>query len=197
MMEITSAPNSFMTPDEVTALGFATVGSGVQVSRYCRIYGAQNMHLGNRVRIDDFAILTGSINIGSHVHIAAYSGLFGGAGISLGDFVNISSRVSLYSVSDDYSGNSMTGPLVPDAYRAVHAAPVALGRHVIIGSGTVILPGTNAGDGVAVGSLSLVKGSLREWSIYRGTPARRQRDRSRTILDLERRYYDNLEELDR
>ena len=192
-MQQALTPNSFLTPDEVAALGFAAVGSGVQVSRFSRIYGASKMRLGDRVRIDDFAILTGAIDIGSHVHIAAYSALFGGAGISLGDFANISSRVSIYSVSDDYSGETMTSPLVPDAYRAIDAAPVRLGRHVIIGAGTVILPGSTAGDGAAVGALSLVKGELHEWSIYHGIPAGRQGDRSRALLALEKRL---LEERD-
>ena len=85
--------------------------------------------------------LSGPIKIGSHVHIAAYTALYGGGGITLCDFCNLSSRVSIYSVSDDYSGETMTNPTIPEEFKIVDRAPVVLGRHVIVGSGTVVLPG--------------------------------------------------------
>ncbi len=69
------------------------------------------MAINDNVRIDDFCILSGHIEIGSYIHIAAYSALYGGqAGIFMDDFLNISSRVFVYSVSDDYSGETMTNP---------------------------------------------------------------------------------------
>lgn len=191
-METPAAATSFLSPDEVAGLGFAAVGREVQISRFCRIYGAARMRLGDRVRIDDFAILTGDISIGSHVHVAAHAALHGGAGITLDDFSGISARVTIYSVTDDFSGASLTSPQVPDDYRAVEAAPVRLGRHVIIGAGSVILPGCQAGDGAAVGAMSLVKGDLAAWSIYHGIPARRQGERRRDLLALAERYRASL-----
>ena len=46
-----------------------------------------------------------------------------------------------------------------------HAA-VTLGRHVIVGAGSVILPGAALEDGVAVGALSLISGRCREFGVY-------------------------------
>ena len=91
------------------------MGGGTFISRKASIYGAENMIIGSHVRIDDFCILSGQIELGDYIHIAAYSALYGGEkGIFIGDFANLSSRVSVYSVSDDYSGETMTNPMIPE-----------------------------------------------------------------------------------
>lgn len=103
--------NSFYEESELKQLGFKQIGKNVRISRKASFYGVSKISIGNNVRIDDFCILSGKIDIGNYIHIAAYSALYGGDdGIFLDDFVNISSRVCIYSVSDDYSGNSMTNP---------------------------------------------------------------------------------------
>jgi galactoside O-acetyltransferase len=82
----------------------------------------------------------------------------------------------------------MTGPTVPERYKAVESAPVRIGRHVVIGAGSVVLPGCDVGDGAAVGALSLVNRSLPAWMIYAGSPARGIRPRERDLLALEDDY---------
>lgn len=58
---------SFYTEEELKGLGFRHIGNGVCISRKASIYGAQNISLGDHVRIDDFCILSGRIEIGSYV----------------------------------------------------------------------------------------------------------------------------------
>ena len=103
----------------------------------------------------------------------------------MGDFSGLSQGVRIYSGTDDYSGQALTNPTVPHQYLNVHIAPVRLGRHVIIGSGSVILPGVTIGEGSAVGALSLVTKSLDDWGIYSGVPVKRLKSRSRKLLELE------------
>lgn len=175
----------------IEAIGFAAVGENVQISPLARFYGAERIVIGNHVRIDDFCILSagaGGIRIGNYVHIAAYSSLIGQGLIEMADFCNISSRVSIYSSSDDYSGESLTNPTVPAAFKKVAHAPVRLGKHVIIGCGSVVLPGTTLAEGVAIGALSLVKQDCQAFGIYAGTPAKRIKERCRDLLDLEARF---------
>lgn len=141
------------------------------------------------VRIDDFCVLSageGGIVLGDYIHIAVYSSLIGAGKISLADFCNISSRVAIYSSSDDYSGEWMTNPMVPSRFTNVAKADVQLGKHVIVGSGTVVLPGVCIEDGVSVGALSLVNKRCDAFGIYAGVPARRIKERSQNLLDLER-----------
>lgn len=177
---------SFYTQQELQALGFASLGKNVLLSRKCSVYGAQNISIGDNTRIDDFCILSGKIEIGSHVHIAAYVGLFGGhSGIVLKDFVGVSSRGVIYAESDDYSGAVLTNPTVPDNFKHVIGAPVKLEKHAILGSGCTVMPGVTIGEGTAVGSMSFVNRSLEPWSIYVGVPCRRIKDRSRDLLEME------------
>ncbi|WP_346668403.1 acyltransferase [uncultured Subdoligranulum sp.] len=177
---------SFYTLEELQALGFASLGKNVLLSRKCSVYGAQNISIGDDTRIDDFCILSGKIIIGSHVHIAAYVGLFGGhSGIVLEDFVGVSSRGVIYAESDDYSGAVLTNPTVPDEFKHIVGGQVRLERHAILGSGCTVMPGVTVGEGTAVGSMSFVNRSLEPWSMYVGIPCRKIKDRRRDLLAME------------
>lgn len=172
-------------------MGFAALGQDLHISDRASFYGAARIALGDHVRIDDFCVISagaGGVVIGQQVHVAVYTSLIGAGRITLGDFSNLSSRVSVYSSSDDYSGASMTNPTVPDRYKQVQHADVQIGRHVIVGSGSVVLPGAVLEDGVAVGALSVVKGSCAAFGIYAGNPARRIRERRRDLLALEQQF---------
>jgi acetyltransferase-like isoleucine patch superfamily enzyme len=182
---------SFLSPSELTSAGFAALGENVLVSSKASIHGAERISLGSHVRIDDFCVLSagaGGIAIGSHIHIAVFCSLIGAETITIEDFANLSSRVSVYSSSDDYSGRTMTNPMVPDRWKAVESLPVRIGRHVIVGAGSVILPGVVLGDGVAVGALSLVNQDCQPFGVYAGVPARRHGERDQALLDLERQF---------
>jgi dTDP-4-amino-4,6-dideoxy-D-glucose acyltransferase len=182
---------TMLTHDEMQRMGFASLGENIHISERASIYGASRISLGNNVRIDDFCILSagvGGIRIGEHVHIAVYSSLIGNGMITLSDFCNLSSRVSLYSSNDDYSGTTMTNPTVPQEYTGVNSADVFLAKHVIVGSGSVILPGVTLAEGVAVGALSLVNTSCAAFGIYAGVPATRVKERRNDLLELERRF---------
>jgi acetyltransferase-like isoleucine patch superfamily enzyme len=177
----------------IEQLGLAFVGKNVQISDRASFYGTPRIRLGNNVRIDDFCVLSagvGGIDIGQYVHIAVYSSLIGAGRIALSDFCNISSRVSIYSSNDDYSGAAMTNPTVPPEYTSVTHADVFLGKHVIVGSGAVILPGVTLAEGVAVGALSLINRDCEAFGIYAGNPARLIKRRKRDLLELEKRFRD-------
>jgi len=180
---------SFYSDDELNEMGFHSVGHNVCISRKASFYGTKNITIGNHVRIDDFCLLSGKITLGNNIHIAAYSALYGGdTGITAYDFSNISSRVCVYAISDDYSGRTMTNPTIPDKYKDVFSRPVVIGRHVIVGSGSTILPGVELKDGTAVGAMSLCKSSTKSWTIYAGIPAREIKGRSQELLKLEKEY---------
>lgn len=181
--------NSFYSREELMNIGFCSVGEDVAISRKASIYGAGNISIGNHVRIDDFCILSGQINIGNYIHISAYTALYGGsAGIEVGDFSSISSRCAVYAQSDDYSGEAMANPMIPDEYRNVISMKVVLKKHSLIGSGSTILPGVMIEEGVSVGSMSLVNKSLESWGIYVGVPCHRLKDRSKALLEKERMF---------
>ncbi len=186
---------AWLTNDQAREMGFACFGNNVMLSDKASYYNCKNIRLADNVRVDDFCILSagmGGIDIGNYIHIAAFSSLIGVGNISIANFCNISSRVSIYSSNDDYSGASMTNPTVPPEFTNVQHADVKIGRHVIIGSGSIILPGVTLEDGVAVGALSLVKKDCKSFGIYIGVPAKRIGERKRDLLELEKKLTNSI-----
>ena len=167
--------DSFYLEDEIKRLGLLTLAG-----RKAHSNGADKISIGNNVRIDDFCILSGKIEIKNYVHIAAYTVLYGGDdGIFIDDFVNISSRIAIYSVSDDYFGETMTSPLIPEKYKKILSSPVKINRHVIIGTGCTILPGVEIGEGSAIGAMSLINNNTDGYGIYAGIPIRKIKEKKR------------------
>jgi len=177
-----------LTRSAIGRLGFAAVGGNVAISDKASFHNCANIRIGNHVRIDDFCVLSagrGGIVLGDHIHLAVYTSLIGAGRITLADYCNISSRVSIYSSSDDYSGAWMTNPTVPAEFTNVCHADVTLHKHVIVGACSVILPGVELEEGVAVGALSLVDKSCTAFGIYAGIPAVRRKERMRDLLEVE------------
>lgn len=186
--------NSFYTNAELSKIGFSSFGKNVKISKKSSIYGAENISIGDSVRIDDFCILTGKISVGNYVHIAAYTALYGGdKGITIQDFANISSKIAIYSVSDDYSGETMTNPMIPVKFKKVKSEEVVIERHVIIGSGCVILPGVVLKEGSSFGAMTLINRNSDLWSINAGIPFKKIRERSKDLLLLEKEFIRNVD----
>jgi galactoside O-acetyltransferase len=182
---------SFYSEEELRKIGFRKMGENVKISKKASIYSPEKISIGSNVRIDDFCILTGEIEIGSYIHIAAYVGLYGKYGIKIEDFSGLSGGVLVYSASDDYSGNYMTNPTIPQEFTNVIGGQVILQKHSIIGAGSIILPNVIIGEGAAVGAMSVVRKNLAPWKIYSGNPCRPIKSREQNILQLENQLIQN------
>jgi len=179
---------AFLNSEQIKSMGFKSVGDNVELSEKASYYNCKNISIGSNTRIDDFCVLSAGddgIEIGNHVHIAVGVSVIGVAKICIKDFAGLSSRVSVYSSSDDYSGHFMTNPTISSEFTNVTHGEVSIGKHVIVGSGAVILPNVTLEDGVAIGALSLVTKSCKEFNIYMGIPAKKIKERSTNLLSLE------------
>lgn len=180
---------NILTEGEIKKLGFKHVGKDVAISKKASFYSPEKISIGNHVRIDDFCVLSGKIEIGNYAHVTVYSAIFGGdAGVWISDFCNISSRVVFYALSDDFSGETMTSPLIPEKYKNVMQDKVVLEKHVIIGTSSVVLPGAYLAEGAAFGAFSLIKGKIDAWTINAGIPCKKIKERSRNVLKLEKKF---------
>lgn len=176
--------NSFYTSQELSTLGFKSIGQNVFVSRFAQFYGIENIEIGSNVRIDDFCILSGNIKLGNNIHISAYTALYGRFGIEMEDYTGLSPRCTIFSASDDFSGDYLIGPMIDSKYTHVTGGKVLIKKYSQIGSACVVLPGITISEGVAVGAMSLVKDNLEEWKIYKGIPAKAYKSRNKNLLDL-------------
>jgi dTDP-4-amino-4,6-dideoxy-D-glucose acyltransferase len=189
--------NGFLNSDELKAIGFISIGNNVHIDSTARFYGASRISIGSNVRIDAYSVLSAGsegISIGNHVHIGVYVFLTGAARIELNDFSGLSGRVSIYSSNDDYHGNALTGPTIPDEFRKVTNAPVIIGRHVVVGAGSVVLPGVTISEGACVGALSLVKKDVSAFSIIGGQKGQLIGQRKKDFLKLEQHLEVTIDE---
>ena len=182
---------AFLSELELNLIGFKHVGRNVNISDKAVFYNPANIIIEDHARVDDFCILSagkGGIEIGKYVHVGCYSSMIGAEAIILKDFSGISGRVSIYSSNDDYSGEFMAHPTIPESFRKVHSEQVVLEKHVIVGAMSIILPGVCIGEGSAIGAHSLVKADCIPFMIYCGIPAVPIKERSRQLLNIEREF---------
>ena len=187
---------TILSKEELKKIGFKSIGENCLISSKASFYGADRISIGNNVRIDDFCVLSdgaGVIEVFSFIHIAVYTSLIGGWIMIMADFSGLSSRITIYSSNDDYSGNNMTNPSIPTEFTNVTHADVIIKKHAIIGSGSVILPGVTIEEGAAVGALSLVNRDCEEFFIYAGNPAKKIKPISRNLLDKEKKFMQTIQ----
>lgn len=183
--------DGFYTQEELQGLGLSSFGNNVLISRLAKLYGTSNISIGDNVRIDDYAILSGKIEIGSFVHIGAFSSITGGrVGVKIGDFCGMSSQSKIFATSDDFVNGYLVGPCVPMQFRNVIEKPVLLTKHCHIGSHSLVLPGSIFLLGSCLGPMSLNMGrKLKEWSYYLGNPAKKIYDiNQEKIIQYEKEF---------
>lgn len=180
---------AFLSQEQLNRLGFKYLGRNVKISDRASIYNFELIEIGDNSRIDDFCLLSGRITIGRNVHIAAFCNIAGGApGVFLDDFSGLAYGCHIFSQSDDYSGASMTNPTVPKKYKREFFKAVKIGKHSIVGTNSIILPGADLAEGTSIGAMSMVSKATQPWGIYFGVPAHRIKDRSMDLLKLELQY---------
>jgi acetyltransferase-like isoleucine patch superfamily enzyme len=184
---------SYLSAEELRQFNFNSLGDNVKVSRDCRIYDSEKINIGSNVRIDDFCIISGNVTIGSFTHVTPMCLLAGGSpGIVLEDYVTLAYGVKIFAQSDDYSGETMTNSLIPKKFKKETFSPVVVRTLSILGTNSVVMPGVEIGEGVAVGASSLVIDSLQAWGIYVGSPARLLKPRSRNMLGLVNKHKEEV-----
>lgn len=176
--------DSFYSHEELRQIGFKNFGNNAKISKKASFYNVSNISIGNNVRIDDFCILSGTIELHSNIHISAYVALYGASGIILEDYSGLSSRTTIYSEVDDFSGNYLIGPMVQNKFRKLTSGIVHIKKYSQIGANAIVFPNVVIEEGVSVGAFSLVNKSLDAWSIYVGIPAKKIKDRSKNLLNF-------------
>ena len=180
---------AFYTENELNTIGFKRLGKNVKISTRAAIYRPHEMEIGDNSRIDDFCLLSGKIFIGRNVHLAAYSNVSAGeCSVTFNDFSGLAYGCHVFTGSDDYSGETLTNPTIPLEYKGLKEANVVLGRHVIVGTNSIIFPGVNVAEGCSIGAFTMVTKSTKPWGIYFGIPAKKIRDRKQGLLKLEVQY---------
>jgi len=185
---------AYYSEDELSEMGFKYLGGNVKISNKASIYDCDKIEIGDNSRIDDFCVISGKVKIGRNVHIAPFCLVAGGVeGVSFYDFSGLAYQVQVFTQSDDYTGKTLTNPTIPEQYKNEYKKEIIIGKHAIVGAGSIIMPGVMLAEGSSIGAMSLVRKSTDPWTIYCGNPAKKLKKRSKELLVLEKLYLKNIE----
>lgn len=156
-------------------------GSDVYISPTAEIRRPNLCKLGNHVAIDSFFYCTTQLEIGDYVHVSPHVAVIGGKTTALlvEDFCFLSVGSKYICGSENFYGNGLIGPLIPDEYKDTQTLlPITLKRFSGALANSVVMPGVTMAEGSVLGANSLLKQDTEPWTVYAGNPARPIRSRN-------------------
>lgn len=148
------------------------LGKGVLIDVGVFLNGPRNISLSDYVWIDAgtrIEAMLGEVRIGRRVHVAPMTIIAAREPVILEDYVGLSSCVKIYANSEaPKDGKRMSGPMIPEEYKAFVSKPVILHKDSFVGTNSVLLPGAELGEGAVVGANSLCAKKVEAWDIVVG-----------------------------
>ncbi len=170
----------YFTAEQLINFGFSKIGKNCKISKKASFYNVSGS-IGNNVRIDDDVILKGNISLSSYVHLARGCTLSGGKkGIFIEKLTAISNFVQIFSSSDDYFYSAIPSvalePKMREKYSKIISKKINIGKCVLIGSMSIILPGANIKNFSSVGALCIVRKMIPEGFYFSNRNELKKRD---------------------
>ena len=181
----------YLTNKELKKLGFIKIGKNCKVSNRITCYSLSGK-LGNNVRIDDDVVLKGKIYLKNNIHIARGCTLSGGNdGINIDDFSAISNFVQLFTKSDHYIEPGISGGTLDNAKRKKFSKTISnkiiIGKLVLVGAFSIILPGAKIGDYSSIGAYSIIHKKIKSGNYFANTKGK-EIIKKRNINELKSKY---------
>lgn len=150
-------------------------GTDVVIDSNTKFTRPELVQIGNHVAIDCGFYCTTALIVGDYVHISPHVAVIGGAktALTVEDFCFISVGAKMICASEQFYGEGLVGPIIPDEFKDVQIVrPIVLHRFSGVCANSVVLPGVEMAEGSILGANSLLKESTEPWTIYAGSPAR-------------------------
>ena len=130
-----------------------------------------NVTIGTKATLYPYCIFEVSENarltIGDNFTLSYGSLIACNYSLKIGDFVMIGEYSSVRDTTHKHEYSS-----IPYCQQEDESSEIIIGNNVWIGRGCLILPGSVIEDGVIIAAHSVVKGRLKSYCMYGGTPAR-------------------------
>ncbi|HEY2892234.1 MAG TPA: acyltransferase [Dongiaceae bacterium] len=128
---------------------------------------ARNLGFGEGSSCYDNVLVLGDVTVGKHCWIGPNVILDGSGGLTIGDHVDVCAGSQIYT-------HTTVRRAVSGGKEPVTHAPTHLGSRIYIGPQTVIAMGVTIGDGVTIGTMSLVDRDVPAGAKVWGIPARQR-----------------------
>lgn len=152
------------------------MGKNVLIDVGVYLYGTKNISIGDYVWIDAscrIEAVLGKVKIGKRVHIAPYAIIAAREPVIIKDYAAVGAGAKIYANSEHpIAGKRMSGPMIPEAYKAFHSKKIVLEKDSCVGTGSVLLPGAYIGEGAVIGANTVVSKEIQPYDIVAGSPAR-------------------------
>jgi acetyltransferase-like isoleucine patch superfamily enzyme len=151
-----------------------SLGKNVLIDVGVFFYGTKNISIGEFTWIDSgvrIEAMLGEITIGKRVHIAPQAIIAAREPVIIEDYVGIGAGAKIYANSErPFEGKRMSGPMIPEEYKAYYSKKIVIEKDSCIGTGSVLLPGAYISEGAVVGANSVVKKKVNTYNIIAGLP---------------------------
>jgi len=148
------------------------LGKNVLIDVGVHLNGLKNISIGDFTWIDSYCridAMLGEVCLGKRIHVASFSIIGARAPVILEDYVGISACVKIYANSEHpLDGKRMSGPMIPEEFKAFHSKSIILHRDSFVGANSVLLPGAELGEGAVVGANSIIAKPIEPWTIVVG-----------------------------
>lgn len=162
------------------------MGKNVLIDVGVFLYGTKNISIGDYTWIDTgcrIEAMLGKISIGKRVHIAPNTIIAAREPVIIHNYVGIGAGTKIYANSErPFGGLRMSGPMIPEKYKAFYSKKIILEKDSCIGTGAVLLPGAYIGEGAVVGANTVVKEKIDPYDIVAGGSARIIGKRDKVIV---------------
>lgn len=140
------------------------------ISTQSRVQLSKWISFGRGTVVKPYAVIqtqTGRIALGSNCAVSSFDHISTGiADVLIGDDVRIAPNVTIMGGSRNFKQKDLR---IVD--QGSYHRGVSIGNDVLIGTGAVIMPGCNIGDGAVIGAMSLVNQDVPPYTIVAGIPA--------------------------
>ena len=152
------------------------MGKNVLIDVGVFLNGTKNISIGDYTWIDAgcrIEAILGEIKIGKRIHIAPNAIVAARQPIIIHDYVGIGAGAKIYANSErPFGGKRMSGPMIPEEYKAFYSKKIVLEKDSCVGAGAVLLPGAYIGEGAVVGANTVIKKRIDPYDIVAGLPPR-------------------------
>lgn len=146
--------------------------SRVFISASAKVQWSTEISFGRGTVVKAFVVVQssgGKITFGRHCALSSFNHFSTGEGdIRVGDYVRFAPNCTIIGGTKGVSERDRLVIEQPE----VRPNGIEIGDDVLIGAGSVILPASKIGRGAIVGAGSVVRGTVPEYTIVAGSPAR-------------------------
>jgi len=182
----------YLNKKQLKKIGFKKIGKNCKISRLIRGYSLK-CEIGDNVRIDDDVVLKGRITIKSNVHIARGCTLSGGdKGIFMDNFSTLSNFCQIFTKSDDYFQPCISGGTLNQVnqkkFSIIHSKKISIGKVVIVGAFSILLPGAKINDFSSIGAFSLLKNNIKSGFFFSNFENENKKLKKRNLSKIKKIY---------